>query len=153
MAGILDVLLHLPLLPSRRRIAEVGVEEIVARHGQEPGVDLALLARTYPIHCSAHVVVNPAPRHAAQNPEGMAMSVEQHLVGLKKIRPDDEGPAMRQLGMGNLQLGPLALEDRPVLTPVELESFARLKDQRNEGSPPAGLLLAKPIGFPGADEG
>ena len=29
---------------------ELGVEEILARHGQEPGVDLAFLARTYPIH-------------------------------------------------------------------------------------------------------
>ena len=33
MTGILDVLLDLPLLPTRRRIAEIGLEQEVADHG------------------------------------------------------------------------------------------------------------------------
>jgi len=60
---------------------------------------------------------------------------------------------VRQLEVRHLQFGALAAEDRPVLAPIELKRFAGLKDQRDKGSAPAGLLFALPVGFPVADEG
>jgi hypothetical protein len=34
----------------------------------------------------AHVIVDAAPRHPAQYTEGVVMGVDQHLVGLLRIR-------------------------------------------------------------------
>jgi len=39
MAGILHLLLDLPLLPTCRRITELGFEQVMADHRQEAGVD------------------------------------------------------------------------------------------------------------------
>jgi hypothetical protein len=44
MAGVLNVLLDLPLLPTGRRIAKLRLEQEMADHGCEPCVDLAVLA-------------------------------------------------------------------------------------------------------------
>ncbi len=152
MARVLDILLNLSLFPAGCWIAEVRIEQVVAGHGQEAGIDLALFAATNPVHRRPHVVVDPALRHAAQNPEPMVMGVEQHLVRLERIRPDEEGAAVRQLDVRNLQLGPLTAQDRPVLAPVELESFPARKDQRNERASPTALLLPLPVSLPGPDE-
>ncbi len=76
------------------------------------------------------------------------MGVEQHLVGLEQIGPYHKGPAVAELGMGRLQLDPLAPDQRPVLTPIELESFSRLKGQGNEHAAAGGVLLALEILFP-----
>ena len=79
----------------------------------------------------------------------MVVGIEQHLVGLQQIGPHDEGPAVAELDMGDLQLGALAADHRPVLAPVELERLARLEDQRHEGAAAGGLiLLALPIRLP-----
>lgn len=43
--------------------------------------------------------------------------------------------------MSNLELDALAPENRPVLTPVELERLPWREDQRNERFPSRGLLL------------
>ena len=115
MAGVLDVLLDLPLLPAGRRIAELRLEQEVADHGCEPCVDLAVLAAADLVDRGAHVVVDAAPRHAAQHAEGVVMGVEQHLVGLLRVGPENEGAAVGQLEVSDLQLGPLAGNDRPIL--------------------------------------
>jgi len=65
VAGVLNVLLDLPLLPAGGRIAELGLEQEVADHGRETGVDLALFAAANLVDRRPHVVVNAAPRHAA----------------------------------------------------------------------------------------
>lgn len=143
--GILYVLLDLSLLPARGRIAELRREQVVARHRGKPGVDLPGLARSDPVDRGLHVVEDPAPRHTAQDPERLGQRIEQHLVGLEEVSAHDECPAVRQLGMRNLQPGALTAEDRPVLAPVELEGLARRKHQRHEGATTAGLLLVLPI--------
>ena len=125
MARVLDVLLDLPLLPAGGRIAELGLEQEVADHGREPCVDLALLAAADLVDGGAHVVVDAPPRHAAQHAEGVVMGVEQHLVGLLRIGAENEGAAVGELDVSDLQLGPLAGDDRPIFRPVELERFAR----------------------------
>ena len=40
------------------------------------------------------------------------MGIEQHLVRLQQIRPDQKDPAVRQLDMGDLQLGAVAAQHR-----------------------------------------
>jgi hypothetical protein len=44
MAGVLDVLLDLPLFPARRRIAKIRVEQVMTDHRRESRIDLAVLA-------------------------------------------------------------------------------------------------------------
>src|ERR1700687_5051356 len=73
IAGVLDVLLDLPLLPTGRRIAELRLEQEMADHGCEPWVDPAVLPAPDSVDRSAHVVVNAPPRHAAQHAEGVVM--------------------------------------------------------------------------------
>ena len=153
MAGVLDVLLDLPLLPAGRRIAELGLEQEVADHGREARVDLPLLAAPDPVDGGSHVVVDAAPRNAAQHAEGVIMGVEQHLVGLLRIGAEKEGAAVAELEVGDLQLGPLAGDDRPVLRPVELERLAGRERQGHEDAAAGGLLLPLPGGLPVAREG
>ena len=125
----------------------------MAGHGLEPRVDLPDLARADAIHGRAHVVEDAATRHPAEHPECLGQSVEQHLVGLQFVGPDHEGPAVRQLGMGGLQLEPLAAHRRPVLAPVELEGLAGLKGERYEHPAPGGPLRHLPSRLPAPDEG
>jgi hypothetical protein len=148
VTSVLDILLDLPLLPARGWIAELGIEQIVAGHGREACIDLPRLAGAHAVHGVLHIVVNAAPRHAAQHPEGMLMRIEQHLMGLQRIGAHDKSAAVRQLEVRNLQLCPLPAQHCPVLAPVELECVIRLKDQKHEDAPASGLQRALAIGNP-----
>src|ERR1700733_8839019 len=114
MARVLDVFLDLPLLPTGSRIAELRLEQEVADHGCKPCVDLAVLAAPDFVDRSAHVVVDASPGNAAQHAEGVVMGVEQHLVGLLRVGPENESAAVGELEVSDLQFGPLAAEDRPI---------------------------------------
>ena len=61
MTGVLDVLFDLPLLPARRRITELGLEEIVTGHGEEARIDITLLSTPDLVDGGFHVVVDAAP--------------------------------------------------------------------------------------------
>ena len=148
----MNILFDLAFLPARRRIAKLRVKKVMAGHRRKTGVDLTLLAYANPINSCAHVVVNPAPRNAAQNPERMIMGVKQHLMCLEKIGTQKKRAAVRELEVRHLQLHPLAADGRPIFTPIELECLAWLKNQRNKRAASAGLLLALPIRFPCARE-
>jgi len=148
VARVLDVLLDLPLLPARRRITELRLEDIVAGHGEEAEVDLPLLAPADAIDRCLHVVVDAPPGHAAEHTEAVPMRIEQHLVGLQQIGTDQEGPAVRQLDMRHLQLRALAAEKSPIFAPVELECLARSEGKRHEGAASRRLARALPIGPP-----
>jgi len=125
----------------------------MADHRREAGVDLALLAAADLVDGRSHIVVNAPPRHAAQDAESVVMGVEQHLMGLLRIGPENEGAAVAELEVSDLQFGPLATDDRTVFRPVELERFARQKRQRNEHAAAARLLFLLPSGLPVASEG
>jgi hypothetical protein len=103
----------------------------------EADVDVALLAASDLVDRGPHIVVDAAPGNAAKDTEGMIVGVEQHLVRLQEIGPDDEGPAVAQLRMRHLQLGALIADDRPVLRPVELEGFP--------GSNASGTNVPRPV--------
>ncbi len=42
------------------------------------------------------------------------MGIEQHLMGLLRIGPENEGAAVGELEVSDLQFGPLSADDRPV---------------------------------------
>ena len=81
------------------------------------------------------------------------MGVEQHLMGLLRIGPENEGAAIGELEVSDLQLGSLAGDDRPIFRPVELERLAGQKRQRHEHAAAARLLFLLPSGLPVAREG
>jgi hypothetical protein len=102
---IMHVLLDLALLPAGRRVAELGFEQVVADHGLEARVDVALLAAPDLVDGGLHVVVDAAARDTAQHFEGVVVRIEQHLVGLQRIGSQQEGPAVAELEVRDLQLG------------------------------------------------
>src|SRR3984885_15271319 len=104
MARVPDVFLDLPLLPAGSRIAELRLEQEVADHGLEARVDLALLSAADLVDGSSHIVVNAPPRHAPQDAEGVVVGVEQHLVGLLRKGAENEGAAVGELDVSDLQL-------------------------------------------------
>ena len=81
------------------------------------------------------------------------MGIEQHLMGLKQIGPDQESAAVGQLRVRDLQVDALATNGGPVLAPVELEGFARLEDQRHKGTASCCLLGHVPIRAPSSGKG
>ncbi len=85
-------------------------------------------------------------------PEHLAQRIEQHLMGLQQISPDNEGRAMRQLGVCRLQLGPFAGDNCPILAAVELKGLAGREDKRHEGATAGCLLFAQPVRVPATDE-
>ena len=95
-----------------------------------------------------HVIVGATLRDATEDPEPMPVGIKQHLMGLQQISPDQKGSAVRQLNVGNLQLRPLATQDRKILAPIELECLARPKRQGHEDAAPCRLLIPLPIGPP-----
>ena len=125
----------------------------MADHRRETGVDLALLAAADLVDGGSHIVVDSAPRHAAQHAEGVVMGVEQHLVGLLRIGPENEGAAVGELEVGDLQFGPLAADEGPVFRPVELEGFSGHERPGYENATAGGLLLSLPSRPPIAGKG
>src|SRR5271156_4517293 len=124
----------------------------MADHRRETGVDLALLAAADLVDGRSHIVVDAPPRHAAQDTKSVVMGVKQHLMGLLRIGPENEGAAIGELEVSDLQFGPLAGDDRPIFRPVELERLARQKRQRHEPAAAARLLFLLPSGLAVASE-
>ena len=97
-------------------------------------------------------VIDTAPGNAAEHAERMTVGVEQHLVGLRRVSPHQERPAVRQFDMGNLLFDLLATNVGPALAPIERERFARLKHQRHVGASPCCLFRTVPFCAPRAGE-
>jgi len=70
----------------------------------------------------------------------MGVGVEQHLVGLQRVGPNQESATAAQFCVCDLQLHPFAVDDRPVFAPVELEGFTGPERQGNK-SPAANRVL------------
>ena len=122
-------------------------------HGLEACVDIALLAAPNTIHGRLHIVKDPTPRNAAKHAEGMPVGIEQHLMCLQRIGPDNEGAAVRQLAVCNLQFDAFTTNRGPVFAPIELERFTGLEHQRYKCAASSRLLSTMPISPPRACKG
>jgi hypothetical protein len=78
MARIVDVLLDLSFLPACSRIAELGLKDIVAGHGAETRIYIALFANANAINRHLHVIVNATTRNALEDAEPVPMRIKQH---------------------------------------------------------------------------
>ena len=72
---------------------------------------------------------------------------------LLRIGPQNEGAAMGELDVGDLQFGALTRDDRPILRPIELKRLAGGESQRHEDAPARGSLFALPSRLPLTSEG
>ena len=131
--AILHVLLDNALLPASGAVAELRLEQVVARHGLEAGVDRAALALANLVDSCLHVVVDAPPWHAAKGSRGAGMGVKQHLMGLAEVGGEHEGAAGRQLGVRGLQALAHAAHEQVLAAPVELEGLAHLEAHGHEG--------------------
>jgi hypothetical protein len=149
---VLHRLLDLALLPAGGRVAEVGLEQEVAGHRAEARVDGARLAAADLILGRLQVVVDATLGDPAEHGERVVVRVEQHLVGLLRVGPQQERAAVAQLELCHGELLAFTADDGPVLAPVELERLARGEDQRHErAAARAGVLIA--LALPRASEG
>ena len=129
---IAHVLLDLPLLPARGRVAELGLKQVVAHHRGKPHVHLPCLARSNPVYRGFHIVVDAAAWHATEHRKGPVVRIKQHLVGLQRVGHQHKRTTVAQLELCDLQLGAHPTNHRPVLAPVKLEGLARTEQQRHK---------------------
>ncbi|MNL14607.1 hypothetical protein D3C87_1355560 [compost metagenome] len=74
----------------------------MVRHREETDVDLPFLAAADTIDRRLHVIVDAATRYAAKRPEAVPVGVEEHLMRLEQVGPDQKGAAVRQLDVSDL---------------------------------------------------
>ena len=80
------------------------------------------------------------------------MCIEQHLMRLQQISPNQKGAALRQLDMRHLQLDAFSAHIGPVFAPVELERLPRRKHQRHEGPAIRRVMRALTFALPNRRE-
>ena len=100
-----DLVLDLPLLPSRSRRACCRFDQVVATHLHEAPVERALLADEDGLHRRLHVVVDASPAGTLEQPECPVVGVEHHLLALARISADEEHSAVAQPDVHDLDLG------------------------------------------------
>jgi len=108
-------------------------EQVVRGHRRKACIDHPRLAFLHPVDGGLHVVVDPAPGHAAERGKRPRVRIEQHLVALRRIRLHDKGTAVAQLQVRHEHLAPHPADDQVLLAPVELMRLTRLELQWNEG--------------------
>ncbi len=114
----------------------------MAHHGLETLVDRSLLAPSDFVHRRLHVVVDTAFRYPAKRLEGVIMGIEQHLVALREVGPQEKGAAVTETKVGNLQLGVGSVDNCVVLAPVKLERLTGC-----EGLGRIGVLCRSALGL------
>ena len=149
-ASVLDVLFNNAFLPASGPVAELGIEQVVAAHGVEAGVDGALLAMADLVDGGLHVVVDAAPGDAAKGGKGPAMGVEEHFMALAGIGDHPEGATGAEFDVGDFEAAAQAANEGVFAAPVELEGFAQGEGERDVGAA-LGALVG--FGFPAPDEG
>src|SRR5438477_1012034 len=102
-------------------------------HPQEATVVLTVLADEDGLDRRLHVVVDAARAGALEEGEGAAVRVEHHLLGLARISPHEQHPAVAQPDMRDLHGHRRAVDQHDLMRPVELVGLARRKAQRYIG--------------------
>ena len=143
--GIADLVLHLPLFPSRSRRAGHRLDQVMRAHPLETAVELPLLADEHRIHRRLHVVVDATPAGAAEQGKRSVVGVEDHLLRLAGIGHHQKHPAVTEPDMGHLDPHRHPRQQHVLVAPIELIGFTRGKPQRNEGIPCPGRTRAFPL--------
>ena len=128
-----DLVLDLPLLPSRSRRACCRFDQVVATHLHGAPVERALLADEDGLHRRLHVVVDASPAGTLEQPECPVVGVEHHLLARARISADEEHSAVAQPDVRDLDLGRHPRQHHVLVAPVELIGLARREHQRHIG--------------------
>jgi len=128
-----DLVLHLTLLPARRRRAGNRIDQIVAAHLQEAAIIETALADEDRLHRRLHVVVDAAPAGALEQRERPVVGVKHHLLRLARIGPNEQHPAVAESDMSRLYDHRDPAQQDHFVAPVKLVGFSGLKAQRNIG--------------------
>ena len=78
------------------------LDQVVPAHLQEAAVVGPVLADEDRLDCRLHVVVEAAPAGALEEGKGPVVGVEDHLLGLARVGPHEEHPAVAEPDMGDL---------------------------------------------------
>src|SRR5262245_8114236 len=144
LADDTDLVLDLPLLPTRPRRAGSGLDQVVAHQLLEAAIELALLAVEHRLNRCRHVVVDPAPRNAFVEGKRLLMRIEHHLLRLAWIGAHERHAAVAEAGLRHLQRHGGAGEQDVLMAPVKLVGLTRGECQRNERLSPALALPDRP---------
>ncbi|GJE04694.1 hypothetical protein GMJLKIPL_6660 [Methylobacterium isbiliense] len=144
VAGGAHLVLDLPLLPARTRIAGGGLDEVVRAQLQEAAVEGAGASHEDGGDGRAHVVVDAAPAGTAEEAEGALVAVEDHLLGLARVGAQQEVAAMAEPDVGDLDLDSDAREPGALMAPVELVSLPWGEGERDEQALQARRPLREP---------
>src|SRR5262245_20269913 len=144
LADDTDLVLDLPLLPTRPRRAGSGLDQVVAHQLLEAAIELALLAVEHRLNRCRHVVVDPAPRNAFVEGKRLLMRIEHHLLRLAWIGAHERHAAVAETGLRHLQRHGRASEQDVLMAPVELVGLTRGECQRNERLSAALALSDRP---------
>src|ERR1700738_299382 len=80
-----DLVLDLPLLPTRGRRAGGWLDQVMPAHPQKAAVELAVFADEHGFDRRLHVVVDAARAGSFEESKGAVVRVEHHLLGLARI--------------------------------------------------------------------
>ncbi len=116
----------------------------MAAHLQKAAIVGTLAADEDRLHRRLHVVVDAARARAPEERERPVVRVEHHLLGLARIRPHEQHPAVAQPDMRHLHRHRRAAEQHDLVAPVELVGLARRKAQRDIGANRRRRAIALP---------
>ena len=141
-AAVLNILLNDAFLPPRGDVAEISIKQVMAAHGLKASVDHARFALLDLVDGGLHVVIDAAPSYTPQRRKRPRMGIKEHFMGLRRVGHQPEGAARAQLHVRNLHLVEQAAYQQALFTPVKLEGFAVLEEQRDKGFGILASLLA-----------
>ena len=121
------------------------LDQVVAAHLLEAPIEAPLLASEHRVHRGLHVAVDPSRAGAAEERERSLAGVEDHLLALARIAPDEPHPAVAKPHVGGLHRRRHSAQHDELVRPVELVCLAGSEHQRHERLPaaaPASLAAA-----------
>lgn len=135
-----DLVLDLLLLPAGCWRACDRIDEIVTAHLLEAPVVGSVAPNEDRVDRRLHVVVDAPRKGAAEESEGFVVGVEDHLLRLARIGPNEQHPAVTETNVSDLHRGRDPIDENDLMAPVELVSLARVEGQgdvcRGRNRPP-----------------
>nr|WP_043634840.1 hypothetical protein [Desulfovibrio sp. TomC] len=139
-----DLPFHLAFLPAGGWRAGHRLEQVVGTELFKALVEVPILADEDLLHGSLHVVVDAAPRDAAEELESPHVGVENHLLGFSRVGDDKTQPAVAEPDMRHLHPRRQSAEQDVLMAPIELKRFSRRENQGNESLVRQKLLFTSP---------